>query len=615
MSGMNTGLETSDPTIVSAFHSALLRQGLVILVILALVGAVWVIVRSLQLAREATGRASGPAHAAAFAFAEPPARRLLRISFGLVWILDGVLQSQPAMPLGMVPEVIQPTAAASPTWVAHLDDTLVKVWSYHPVAAASAAVWIQLGIGIWLLAAPRGRWSRLAGLASVLWGLNVWVFGEAFGGIFAPGLSWLFGAPGAALLYCFAGVLIALRESVWQTPRTGRIVLRVLGAFFVGMAVLQAWPGRGFWQGEPHAGAASGTLTAMVREMSQTPQPRFLSSLLRSFEGFVAPHGWEVNLFVVIALAAIGALLLTTRPALVRIGVIAGVVLCLADWVLIQDLGFLGGVGTDPNSMIPLALLFIAGYLAITRVPVPASDLDAMPVTQPVAGAWSERLRASPTYVFRSLAACAALAITLVGAIPMALAATEPNAAPILSEATDGAPNLVSLAAKPFTLVDQHDQPVSLASLRGRTIALTFLDDVCTSDCPIIAQEFRLADGMLGAEAHRVEMVAVNANPLYVAPDYLSAFDHQEKLESISNWLYLTGSLTQLERVWAAYGATVAYSPGGAMVAHSEYTDVIDANGQIRYILDTDPGPATEATQSSFAVTLANALKSTIRSS
>jgi cytochrome oxidase Cu insertion factor (SCO1/SenC/PrrC family) len=248
-------------------------------------------------------------------------------------------------------------------------------------------------------------------------------------------------------------------------------------------------------------------------------------------------------------------------------------------------------------------------------MPVLASDIDAVPRTQPVAGARRERLRASPTYVFRSLAAFAALAITLVGAIPMAVAATEPDAAPILSEATDGAPNVVSLAAKPFTLVDQHDQPVSLASLRGRTIALTFLDDVCTSDCPVIAQEFRLADSMLGADAHRVEMVAVNANPLYVAPDYLSAFDHQENLENISNWLYLTGSLTQLERVWTAYGATVAYSPGGAMVAHSEYTDVIDASGQIRYILDTDPGPATEATQSSFAVTLADALKSTIRAS
>jgi hypothetical protein len=53
-------------------------------------------------------------------------------------------------------------------------------------------VWIQVGIGVWLLAASRGALSRLAGLLSVGWGLVVWAFGESFGGIFAPGLTWLF---------------------------------------------------------------------------------------------------------------------------------------------------------------------------------------------------------------------------------------------------------------------------------------------------------------------------------------------------------------------------------------------------------------------------------------
>ena len=46
---------------------------------------------------------------------------------------------------------------------------------------------------------------------------------------------------------------------------------------------------------------------------------------------------------------------------------IASAVLCLADWVLVEDLGFLGGLGTDPNSMIPLLLLITGGYVAVTR--------------------------------------------------------------------------------------------------------------------------------------------------------------------------------------------------------------------------------------------------------
>ncbi|HTU80333.1 MAG TPA: SCO family protein [Solirubrobacteraceae bacterium] len=611
---MSTGLEANNPTVVAAFHSALLHQGLVIVLIIVLIGAAWLILRSLQLAHgEASAAGAQRTRSSGFAFPEPAARRLLRTSFGLLWILDGILQAQPSMPLGMGPDVIKPTAAASPSWVQHLDNALVTVWSYHPVTAAAAAVWIQLGIGVWLLAAPRGNWSRLAGLASVLWGLSVWAFGEAFGGIFAPALTWLFGAPGAAVFYCVAGALVALPETAWTAPRLGRVVIRGMGAFFLGMAVLQAWPGRGFWQGELKPGAGSGTLTAMIREMSQTPQPHALSSLLSSFDGFVAAHGWEVNLFAVLALATIGALFLTARPSLVRAGVLAGVALCLADWVLVEDFGFFGGVGTDPNSMIPMALVFIAGYVAITRVPVPASE----PGVVRSAGARPrfERLWTDPAYVFRSLAALVALAITVVGAAPMAVAATEPHADPIIAEAVDGAPNLIDLPATPFTLVDQHDRPVSLASLRGKTIALTFLDAVCTSDCPLIAQEFRVADSMLGADARRVEMVAIDANPRYIAPGYLAAFDRQEHLEGLPNWLYLTGSLAQLEHAWRSYGATVEYSPGGAMIDHSEYADVIDPSGRVRYILGTDPGPATEASKSSLAVQLADALKSTVRAS
>ena len=41
---------------------------------------------------------------------------------------------------------------------------------------------------------------------------------------------------------------------------------------------------------------------------------------------------------------------------------------------------------------------------------------------------------------------------------------------------------------------------------------MTFLDPVCTSDCPIIAQEFKQTGQMLGTQAKNVELVAVVAN-------------------------------------------------------------------------------------------------------
>ena len=66
---------------------------------------------------------------------------------------------------------------------------------------------------------------------------------------------------------------------------------------------------------------------------------------------------------------------------------------------------------------------------------------------------------------------------------------------------------------------------MSLESLRGRAVALTFLDPVCTSDCPIIATELRETDTVLGAEARHVYLVAICANPQFIAPEYLTAFD------------------------------------------------------------------------------------------
>lgn len=191
MGGMGSSLQTTNATIVSAFESALLHQALVVLVILALLATAWNILRSMQLRRAAANGGQLPLETVG---SEPAARHLLRIAFGCIWLFDGILQAQVSMPLGLPSGVLQPAAASSPSWVRSLVGVGVTIWNNHPIPAAASAVWIQVGIGIWLLVAPRGNWSRLAGLVSAGWGLIIWVFGEAFGSIFGPGLTWLFGA-------------------------------------------------------------------------------------------------------------------------------------------------------------------------------------------------------------------------------------------------------------------------------------------------------------------------------------------------------------------------------------------------------------------------------------
>ena len=620
MPGMNSGLNPADPTIVAAFRSALVHQWVIVALIFVLLLVAWGVTRAWAGGHDATAAGSpAPWH-------EPRARRLLRVGFGILWVFDGILQAQPQMAGGLPQEVIKPAAATSPAWVQHLVNWGGSIWTYHPIQAGAATVWIQVGIGMWLIFAPRGWASRLAGLASVAWGLVVWAFGEAFGGIFAPGLTVLFGAPGAVLIYAVAGALIALPERAWESPRTGRLTLGGTGVFLLGMALLQAWPGRGFWQGTAH-GQASG-LADMVQSMAATSQPRVLASLVSAFGNFTAAHGFAVNLVAVIALATIGAAFCVSAlrgdARLARIAVLAAAVFCLADWVLIEDLGFFGGVGTDPNSMIPLILLFTAGYLAMSPAPQPepaaaATAGDAGPATDAQPDAPAKPPSRLPAWLTTaglrfaglsgwSIAALGAIGVIVVGAAPMAFASANRNADPIIAQALAGASGPMNEPAPGFTLTSQDGHQVSLSSLRGKVVLLTFLDPVCTTDCPIIAQELRAADAMLGAKAGRTELVAVVANPTYTSTAFTAAFTRQEGLSQVPNWLYLTGPLSQLVPVWHQYGIEVQNLPAGAMSAHNDLAFVISATGRLRQEISDDPGPGTAATQSSFAGLLASSV-------
>jgi cytochrome oxidase Cu insertion factor (SCO1/SenC/PrrC family) len=608
MPGMNSGVNIDDPTVVAAFKAALIHQGLIALLIFAVLGLAWVSVRAwAPFARNGAPQVAGtPAPVQA----EPAGRQVLRVGFGLLWLFDGILQAQPKMAIGLPSQVLQPIAAASPRWVQHVVNWAGTSWSYHPMQAGASAVWIQVGIGIWMLVAARGAWSRLAGLAGVGWGLVVWVFGESFGGIFAPGLTWLFGAPGAVLIYCVAGALIALPERSWRTPRLGRLTLGGLGLFLIGMAVLQAWPGRGFWQGELHG--QPGTLAGMVQGMATTPQPHVLSAWVNAAGTFTAAHGFAVNLFAVAALTVTGAAFVSGRPGLIRPALIFFTVLCLADWVLIEDFGFFGGLGTDPNSMIPFVLLAVAGYLALTRGPVPVPEAE--PAAAVTSVSWRDRVRPASlrqsvmTASFRSVASIGAVGVIILGAAPMAAAQANPVADTILAEAINGSSAPLNVPAPPFRLTDQHGRTVTLASLRGKVVLLTFLDDTCTVDCPLIAQEFRAAGQMLGAQARHVELVAINYNPIYTQVSYIQAFNRQEGLATVPNWLFLTGTRGQLGQVWRTYGAAPAeILPAGSMIGHGDYAFVIDQAGHLRRELGFDTGPGTQATKSSFAAELTDA--------
>jgi protein SCO1 len=127
--------------------------------------------------------------------------------------------------------------------------------------------------------------------------------------------------------------------------------------------------------------------------------------------------------------------------------------------------------------------------------------------------------------------------------------------------------------APAFALPDELGRTVSLASLRGRTVLLTFLDSRCHSECPI--------EGALLAQIERrahVPLVVISADPWGDAAWSVRAFAQKEHWAF--DWHWLLGTPAQLRPVWQSYSIAVKRKPGD--VLHTLALYVIDKRGDQR---------------------------------
>jgi cytochrome oxidase Cu insertion factor (SCO1/SenC/PrrC family) len=134
-----------------------------------------------------------------------------------------------------------------------------------------------------------------------------------------------------------------------------------------------------------------------------------------------------------------------------------------------------------------------------------------------------------------------------------------------------------------FTLTDQDGGSINLGQFHGKVVVLEFMDPRCTDICPIVSQEFRLADRDLGPTAAGVEFVAINVNQYHEDVASIRQFGDQQHLNLLPNWHFLTGTTAQLTAQWRAYGETVEPNPTGDVV-HSSLMYFIDPSGQERYL-------------------------------
>ncbi len=152
---------------------------------------------------------------------------------------------------------------------------------------------------------------------------------------------------------------------------------------------------------------------------------------------------------------------------------------------------------------------------------------------------------------------------------------------PARAAALMGLQGLSGAPAPPFRLVDQLGRPSSPGSFRGKVVVVSFFDATCNDICPVLETELAEAYRDLGGRGARVEFVTVDTDPLALAPAAARPAE-EGVMASVPGWRFLTGSLAQLDAVWARYGVSVQVQRSTKAVSHNDVLYFIDPAGRGR---------------------------------
>lgn len=554
MPGMGgTSFSSTNPLVVSLFHHSIFQTSVSWIIAIAL--AILVVASILRRVNHFNLSSGG--------LGEARSRTYLRMAFGTIWLIDGILQFQASMPLAMANGIVAPAAAGTPSWLHALMFDGIGIWNNHPIALAVGTAWIQVGIGL-LLLVSNAKIGRLAAAVSVGWAAMIWLVGNGAGGIFQSSNSILFGWPGASLFYLVAGVWLALPPTNFPF-RFSRYTLRGLSVLAAVGALLQCLPSRGFWHG-----GNTNAMTTMTSTMTQASQPHALAWIVRHFGDFTGTIGGGFNVIVIIWLGACAVGLWLASDRDLRWPTRTFVIGCLFFWVVAEDVPFWGGLATDLNSLIPLAILAWCASPA-RRTPTPL--VRHLPI----------EMRSSSGAVVASFAS----AMVLFSAVSMGWA-TGAAAESTLFLAQNGPAASVNTAAPGFTLTDQHGATYSLNEHAGHYTLLTFLDPECWTDCPLLAAQLRQVRADLSANA-KLDIVAVAADPYHETVADVNHFIDIHSLKNVTGFYFVTGKLSAVRKVWKTYGIGVSMTPTDKMSIHSDYVFIVTPHDRLKWVIPDEP--------------------------
>jgi protein SCO1/2 len=144
------------------------------------------------------------------------------------------------------------------------------------------------------------------------------------------------------------------------------------------------------------------------------------------------------------------------------------------------------------------------------------------------------------------------------------------------------AQSLPMIAPAPaFTLTSQNGAQISLASLRGKVVAVTFIFTRCTATCPVLTPMMALVQDRLGADfGSKIAFASITIDPDNDTPETLKLYAQMYGAD-ISDWSFLTGPPAMIADLTHRYGVYAAKNADGD-IEHSFLTSIVDQRGVLR---------------------------------
>jgi protein SCO1 len=143
-------------------------------------------------------------------------------------------------------------------------------------------------------------------------------------------------------------------------------------------------------------------------------------------------------------------------------------------------------------------------------------------------------------------------------------------------------PPLPKIAPAPeFELTSQDGAPVTLADLRGRVVAVTFILTMCTTTCPVLTPMMSFVQDQLGSDfGAKIRFVSITVDPERDTADVLKQYA-QSFGANFAGWSFLTGTPEAIRDVTRRYGV-YASKTANDDVEHTFLTSIVDPHGILR---------------------------------